>query len=129
MSVAIVKISLQGTEALEIYNMLRAILQRMDLHIENSNYYLTCLDPWCDMKNEILTEVSEKSLKSSCNFEIFIFSLLMILFLLAVLIIIKYYRKRKQLSMKQQTYCLSDALPPAKGTRVHFLALKQPVKN
>ena len=126
MSVAIVKISLQGTKALEIYNTLKASLQRMDLHIEKSNYYLTCLDPWCDMRNEI---TPEKLLKSSCNFEIFIFSLLMILFLVIVLMIIKYYRKRKQLNMKQQTYCLSDALPPTKGTQVHFYALKQPVKN
>ena len=126
---AVVKISLQGTKALEVYNTLRAILQRMDLHIQNSNYYLTCFDHWCNMTNEISPEVSEKSLKSTYNFEIFVICLLMILILLTVLMISKCYRKRRKLSIKQQTYCLSHTLSPAKDTQVHFLALKQPVKN
>ena len=122
---AVVKISLQGTKTLEIYDALTALLQAMDLRIQDSNYFLTCLSPWCNKTNDIMpTPLSETPLESNCNAEIFIFCLLVILMLLIVAVTIKCYNKRNQLNMMQQTYCFHDtSQPTARDKQVHYLAL------
>ena len=121
---AVVKISLQGTKAPEIYDALTALLQAMDVRIQDSNYFLTCLSPWCNRTNDIMSKLSETPLESNCNAEILIFCLLVILILLNVAVIIKCYNKRNQLNMTQQTYCFHDtSQPTARDKKVHYLAL------
>ena len=115
---AVVKISLQGTKAPEIYDTLRALVQTIDLHIQDSNYVLTYLSPWCNMTNDLMPTLSETPLESNCNAEIFIFCLLMILMLLIIAVTIKYYSKRSHL------YCFNDtSQPTTRYKQVHYLAL------
>ena len=121
---AVVKISLQGTKAPEIYGTLRALLQTMDLRIQNSNYSLTCLSPWCNMTNDVMPTLAETPSESNCNDEIFIFCLLIILLSLIIVVTIKCCSKRSYLNMKQRTYCFNDTSQPStRDKQMHNLAL------
>ena len=95
-SVAISELTLQGSKALESYNTLITLLQRVDLRIQDSTYFLTCLDPWCNAENvtnDVVPTVLETSSESNCNIEIFIICLLVILVSLNVAMAIKCYSK------------------------------------
>ena len=123
---AVVKISLQGTKAPEIYDTLMALLQTMDLHIQYSKYFLTCLSPWCNITNYVMPTLSETPLESNCNAKIYIFCFLIILLLLIVVVTIKCYSKRSHLNM--QAYCFNDTTQPTtRDKQVHYLNLKQTV--
>ena len=126
-SVAIIKINLQGAQAVEIYNTLRAVLQGKDLLIQDTDYLLTCLSPWCNaenMTNDVTSTALEASLKSNCDIEILIFCLLAILMLLAVAMAVIYYNRRNQLNVKKQTSCISPKTQPnTKETQPHYLTL------
>ena len=123
---AVVKISLQGTKAPEIYDTLMALLQTMDLHIKDSKYFLTCLSPWCNNTNYVTPMLSEIHLESNCNAEIYIFCFLIILLFLIVVATIKCYSKRSHLNM--QAHCLNITTHPTDRVKqVHYLNLKQTV--
>ena len=123
-SVAIVEISLRGTKAVRIYNTLRALLQRKNLLIQDTDYILTCLSPWCNaenMTNNMTPTVLESSLESHCDIEILIFSLLVISILLAVSMAVIYYCRRNQLNVKKQINCITATAQP--NTWPHYLTL------
>ena len=125
---AIVKISLQGTKAPEIYDTLRALLQTTDLRIQNSEYFLTCLSPWCNITNYVMPTLSETPSESNCNAEIYIFCFLIILLLLIIVVSIKCYSKRSQSHLDMQAYCFNDTTQSTtKDKQVHYLNLKQTV--
>ena len=102
-SVTIIKISLQGAQAVKIYNTLRALLQGMDLLIKDTDYLVTCLSPWCNAENITKDVTPTVSLESNCDIEIFIFCLLVIIVLLAVSMAVIYYNRRNKLNVKKQT--------------------------
>ena len=126
-SVAIMKISLQGAQAVEIYNTLRAVLQGKNLLIQDTDYLLTCLSPWCNvenMTNDVTSTALKASLESNCDIEILIFCLLVILMLLAVAMAVIYYSRRHQLNVKKQTSCISAKTQPnTKETQPYYLTL------
>ena len=126
-SVAIIKISLQGTQALEIYNTLIAVLQGKNLLIQDTDYLLTCLSPWCNAENvtdDVTSAALEASLEPNCDIEILIFFLLTILMLLAVAMAVIYYNRRNQLNVKKQTSCISAKTQPnTKETQPYYLTL------
>lgn len=112
-SVASVNLTIQGKKAVEIYYVLRAYLQRMDMHI-GSNYYLKCLDSWCNinMTNTIAPEIL---LESKCDVEtaiIIVLSLILSVVLTAS-IIIRYCSTTNHLNIKKQ----NDFVMPSYGTK------------
>ena len=125
-SVAIIKINLQGAQAVEIYNALRAVLQGKNLLIQDTDYLLTCLSPWCNAKNmtnDVTSTALEASLESNCDIEILI-CLLVTLMVIAVAMVIIYYNRRNQLNVKKQTSCISaKAQPNTKETQPYYLTL------
>ena len=111
-SVAIIEISLQGTNAIEIYNALRALLQGKDLLIQDTDYILTCPSPWCNaenMTNDVTPTVLESSLESNCDIEILIFCLLVIVISLAVAMAVIYYNRR---NVEKQTSRITATTQP-----------------
>lgn len=127
-SLAIAKISLQGNKTLEIYNTLRALLQRTDLqiHDQESNYVLTCLSPWCNMTTDVMLTFLETSSESNCKTKMLIFCMVMALMLLSIFmaILIIYYYKTNQLSTKKQSsYFNATQEPTTKDAKQHNLAL------
>ena len=121
---AIIEISLQGTNAIEIYNTLRALLQGKDLLIQDTDYILTCPSPWCNaenMTNDVTPTVLESSLESNCDIEILIFCSLVIVILLAVAMAVIYYNRRNRLNIKKQTSCITVSTQP--NTLPHHLTL------
>ena len=122
-SVAIIKIRLQGAQALEIYNTLRAVLQGKNLLIQDTDYLLTCLSPWCNAENvtdDVTSTALEVSLEPNCDIEILIFCLLAILMLLAVPMAVIYYKRRNQLMLrnKQVVSVLKHSQIPKKHNHI-----------
>ena len=124
---AIIKISLQGAQALEICNTLKAVLQGKNLLIQDTDYLLTCLSPWCNAENmtdDVTSAALEASLEPNCDIEILVFCLLAILMLLAVAMAVIYYNRRNQLNVKKQTSCIgAKTQPNTKETQPHYLTL------
>lgn len=130
-STAIAEITLQGSKALEIYDTLSAqLVEEVNVRIQDSNYFLTCLNPWCKAKNvtnDVTPAYSEAPLES--NDEIKIKIMIIILFFLIILILltcvtIKCYQKTNVNTKKHRIFFKATSHPTTKDKHQQHFALK-----
>lgn len=113
-SVAILSLTLQGRKAVKIYNTLKILIQRMDVHITGSNYYLSS---WCNVNttNYFTPALSVVLKESHCDIKTLVIIFLSLILAAVLTVVIARCCStvnHDQMNVKKQGRCFNVTTEP-----------------